>query len=255
VPFVVPALAIIASLRIVSLAPALTEDLFAIGAGADVVGVDAFSDRPPAARRVPRVGGMRDVNAEAIVALHPDVVIGIPWQAPSLADVARGGVRTEALRLDGLDDDFRAIARLGALTGHRREASALVTSIRARLAATARDARRTRTLTAFVALGGMGTAGAGSYVDTLLGLANLRNVAGDVHRPWVMLSPEVLLRAQPDVLVVPDTTPPFAGEPWNRLSAVRAGRIVRVTEDDLLRPGPRVADALDAIVRGARRWR
>jgi ABC-type Fe3+-hydroxamate transport system substrate-binding protein len=255
VPLVLAALAVAAGIRIVSLSPALTEDLFAIGAGPDVVGVDAFSNRPAPARALPRVGGMRDVNAEAILALRPDVVVGIPYEAVHLADVARGGVRTETLPLDDLHDDLYAIERLGVLTGHVAAAQHTVWSIRARLAAIASSARRTRRLSAFVSLGGMGTAGGGSYIDELLGLANLQNVTGRVRRPWLRFSPESLLHAQPDVIVVPDTTPPLTGEPWSRLAAVRAGRIVRVPEDDLLRPGPRVADVLADLLNGVARWR
>ena len=254
-PLVLAALALATGIRIVSLAPALTEDLFAIGAGPNVVGVDAFSDRPAPARALPRVGGMRDVNAEAVLALRPDVVVGIPYEAVHLADVARGGVRTEVLPLDDLHDDLRAIERLGALTGRQAQARRVVGAIRARLAALASAARRTRRLTAFVSLGGMGSAGGGSYVDELLELANVHNVTGGVKRPWVTFSPEALVRTQPDVIVVPDRAPPLTGEPWADLAAVRAGRIVRVPEDDLLRPGPHVADVLGELVAGLARWR
>jgi iron complex transport system substrate-binding protein len=255
VPLVLAALAVAAGLRIVSLAPALTEDLFAIGAGPNVVGVDAFSNRPAAARALPRVGGLRDVNAEAVVALRPDVVVGIPYEAVHLADVARGGVRTEALPLDDLRDDLRAIERLGVLTGREAAAHRVVRTIRARLAALARDAAHTRRLTAFVSLGGMGSAGGGSYVDELLGLANLHNITGGVKRPWVTFSPEDVLHAQPDVIIVPDRGPSLDGEPWSQLAAVKAGRIVRLPEDDLLRPGPRVADVLAELIAGLARWR
>jgi iron complex transport system substrate-binding protein len=255
VPFVLAVAAVAAGLRIVSLAPALTEDLFAIGAGNQVVGVDAYSNRPARARSLPRVGGMREVNAEAVLALRPDLVVGIPYEAAHLADVARGGVRTEVIRLDDLHDDLGAIERLGVLTGHADRARRIAARLRARLGAIARDVRRTRSLSAFVSLGSMGTAGGGSYVDELLGLANLRNVAGGIRRPWLTFSPEQLLIAQPDLVIVPDRGAALSGDPWQRLSAVRAGRVLRVPEDDLLRPGPRVADVLADIVAGVRPWR
>lgn len=254
-PLVPAALALAAGMRIVSLAPPFTEDLFAIGAGPEVVGVDAFSDRPPAARRLPRVGGLRDVNAEAVIALHPDLVVGFPYEAARLADLSRAGLRTEMLPLNDLHDDLHAIERLGVLSGHEVQARELVRSLRARLAAIAAAAKRTRRLSAFVSLGGMGSAGGGSYVDELLTLANLRNVAGGVKRPWLTFSSEDVLRAQPDVIVVPDRAPRLTGEPWSHLAAVRAGRIVSVPEDDLLRPGPRVADVLADLVAGTARWR
>lgn len=242
--------------RIVSLAPALTEDLFAIGAGSAVVGVDAYSNRPVEARRLPRVGGLREVNAEAVLALRPDLVLGIPYEAPHLADLARAGVHTRTLRLDGLDDDLDAIGLLGRLTGHDREAQALVGDIRRRLAATSQRAATHRRLTAFVVLGDapLRSAGGGSYIDQLLGLANLENVVRD-RTLWPTYSAEQLLTEQPDVIVIADPGPPLTGEPWERLDAVRGHRIVRIAEDDLLRPGPRVADVLDALVAGVGAWR
>ena len=248
-------LAIAGGIRIVSLAPALTEDLFAIGAGSRVVAVDAYSNRPSQARRLPRVGGMREVNAEAVLAMRPDLVVGIPYEAAHLADVHRGGVRTETFPLDSLSDDLHAIERLGIITGRAEQARRVAATIRARLATLSTAAHRARPLRAFVALGGMGSAGAGSYVDELLAMANLRNVAGRGRGPWITLSPEELLRAQPDVIVVPDRREPLTGEPWSRLSAVRAGRVVRIPEDDLLRPGPRVANVLADLIAGVRPWR
>lgn len=71
----------------------------------------------------------------------------------------------------------------------------------------------------------------------------------------VTFSPEDLLHAQPDVIIVPDRGPALEGEPWAQLAAVKSGRIVRVPEDDLLRPGPRVADVLAELIAGLARWR
>jgi len=247
------------AVRVVSLAPSLTEDLFAIGAGSAVVGVDDLSNRPPAARHLPRVGAMRTINSEAIAALDPDLVVGIAYQAPSLSDLARYGVRTEAIAADTLADDFAAIAALGRATGHDREATRLLATIRRRLDAAQ---RRTRDLPAPRALAfiGMGlqpfyTAGRGSYIDDLFAVAHIRNVAGDLRAAYPALSAETIEAADPDVLVVPRGSVVPAEPPWSRLRAVRLHRIVAVDEDDYLRPGPRVADVVDALVRGVAPYR
>lgn len=246
-----------AALRIISLAPALTEDLFAIGAGAQVVGVDRYSDRPAAAAALPRVGSMRDVNAEAILTLHADLVVGISYQARTLADLARTGIRTEVFDLNDLAGDFRAIERLGELSGHESAGRTAVHRMRARLAALSTAARRERPLRGFAVIGftPIYTAGAGSFIDELMGLANVRNIAHGVHTPWPAYSAERLVLEQPEVLIVPDSQPPLTGTPWDQLQAVRAGRIARVPEGDLLRPGPRVADALAALIARLKRWR
>lgn len=250
-------LSLVLALRIVSLAPALTEDLFAIGAGPAVVGVDANSNRPAGAARLPRVGGMREVSAEAVLALHPDVVVGIPYEDRILADLTRAGVRTERLDVSDLRGDFAAIERLGVLSGHAREARALHRVIERRLAGLSAQAARSRTASAFVAVGisDLRTAGRGTYIDDLLRMANLRNVAGDLPLLWPQYSQERLVAVQPEILVLPNPHPALLGAPWERIDAVRAGRIVEIDEDDLLRPGPRVADVLEMLVAGAARWR
>ena len=245
------------AVRIVSLAPALTEDLFAIGAGPLVVGVDAYSDRPADALRIPRVGAMRTINSEAVAGLNPDLVVGIPYQATSIADLARLGVRTQILPVDTLADDLGAIATLGRLTGRERAAARLLRSIRGRLDAAARATRSLPVPRALAVIGvaPMFTAGRGSYVDDLFAIAHIRNVAGGVSAAFPALSAETVEADDPDVLIVPRGTAIPGEPPWSRLRAVREHRVVTVDEDDLMRPGPRVADVVEALVRGVARYR
>ncbi len=245
------------ALRVVSLAPSLTEDLFAIGAGGAVVGVDAFSDRPAAARRIVHVGAMRTINSEAIAGLDPDLVVGIPYQEPTLRDLARVGVRTAILPSDTLAQDLDAIAALGRFTGHAPAATRVVATIRRRLAAASRATAHLSPLRVFAVIGvaPIYTAGHGSYIDDLFAIAHVRNVAGTVAAAFPALSAETLVAADPDVLVVPSGTVIPATPPWSQLRAVRERQIVTIAEDDLLRPGPRVADVVDALIRGVARYR
>ncbi len=242
--------------RIVSLIPSLTDTLFAIGAGREVVGVDAYSTRPPAVRRLPKVGGLHGVSAEAILAQHPDLVVGADFQARELADVARAGVATQTFVTSTIAEDFATMERLGALTGHATEAHAVHLRIAARLAALAREAQERPERSAFVAIGvtDLYTASKGTYLDDLLRLANLHNVAGDLTTRWPHYSAERLIEDAPAILIVPAPHPPLDGAPWTQLAAVRSGHVVDVPEDDLLQPGPRVADVLAAIVRATRTW-
>jgi iron complex transport system substrate-binding protein len=247
------------AVRVVSLAPALTEDLFAIGAGPAVVGVDAFSNRPPAALRLPRVGSMRTVSSEAVAALNPDLVVGIAYQAPTLRDLGRLGVATQTFELETLADDFATIAGLGRATGHGREATRLLAAIRRRLD-TVRRATRTLPAPRALAFVGMGvapfyTAGRGSYIHDLFAVAHIRNVVGDLQAAFPALSDETIEASDPDVLIVPRGAVIPNGPPWSRLRAVRLGHIVALDEDDYLRPGPRVADVVEALVRGIAPYR
>jgi iron complex transport system substrate-binding protein len=248
----------VASVRIVSLAPSLTEDLFAIGAGPQVVGVDAYSNRPAAAARLPRVGAMQTINSERILTLRPDVVVGIAYNAPQLVQLHALGITTEALKSDTLADDFNTIAELGRLTGHAREASALLARMRDHIARVRRATSRLAAPRALVVISTQPiyTAGGGSYIGDLLAAAHVDNVGGSVAEAFPNISAEVVERADPDVIVSTTTMkidPTVA--PWSRLRAVRDHHFVLVPEDDLFRPGPNVARVLDDIVRAIAPYR
>jgi iron complex transport system substrate-binding protein len=245
------ALAVATAVRVVSLAPALTEDLFAIGAGPEVVGVDAYSDRPAAAVRLPRVGSMRSINSEVIAGLSPTLVVGIPYEAPNLQDLARTGVRTETLPIDTLDEDFAAIARLGTLTGHEAGATTLLASLHGRLDAIARATSGLPQPTAFVVVdtAPIYTAGANSYIADLLRIMHVTNAAQRVHAAFPSVSAETLEAEDPDILIVTRRTVIPNAPPWSNLRAVREHRIVTVDEDDLFRAGPRVVDVAEALAR------
>ncbi len=241
--------------RIVSLIPSLTEDLFAVGAGGRVVGVSQFADYPPAARRLPVVASFGSVNAERILALRPDLVLGIAAQAHIAEDVQRAGVRVRLLRDDSLADVYANLRAVGELTGTRARADALVRALRARTAALARTRpRRRRPPAVFVVLGTapIFTVGRGSYIAQLLALAGARNAAGDVRVPYARYTPEALLDRQPDALIV-DPTVGFAAvlgrAPWNQLRAVREHHVYMLPDPAILeRPGPRYNDGLAWLI-------
>src|SRR5271165_2962754 len=139
--------------RIVSLIPSLTEDLFAIGAGGQVVSVSAWTDYPPQAARLPVVGTASSLDTERVLRLHPDAVVGIPAQAPLVADLRRAGLQPSLLPDDSYEDIFRDLRRLGALSGHSGEAAALETRLRARTAQLERSVRGSLRPRVFVVLG------------------------------------------------------------------------------------------------------
>jgi len=234
--------------------PSLTEDLFAIGAGAQVVGVSQFTDYPPAAAKVPQVASFSSLDAERIVRLHPDVVVGIPSQAVLTADLRRAGLRTILMSDDGYDDIFGDLATLGRLSGHASEATALAARLRARTAQLVRRVPRDARPRAFVVLGidPIFTVGQSSYIAHLLLLAGARNAAGDIGQAYARYSAEAMLALQPDVLIADKASGLAAAldrPPWNALRAVKAKRVYVVDDADLLeRPGPRYNDGLAWLI-------
>jgi cobalamin transport system substrate-binding protein len=241
--------------RIVSLIPSLTEDFFAVGAGDRVVAVSEYTDYPPAAKRLPVVSSFASVNTERIVALHPDLVVGIESQNTMLRDLARADVPLMLLKDDSLADVYGNLRTAGMVTRRDDAARALIARLKARTAALTRAVkRRTRAPAVFVVLGTapIFTVGKGSYIASLIRLAGGRNAAGDIDAPYARYSAEALVARQPDVLIVdPDIhfRDALGKAPWNALRAVRERRVYTLPDAAILeRPGPRYNDGLAWLI-------
>jgi iron complex transport system substrate-binding protein len=240
--------------RIVSLIPSLTEDLFAIGAGPQVVGVSAWTDFPPQAARLPVVGSASSVDTELVLRLHPDAVVGIPAQAALVADLRRAGLSPDLLADDSYQDIFSDLARLGRISGHASEAAALEKRLRARTVQLQRSVRGNSRPSVFVVLGvgPIYTVSDTSYIAQLIALAGGRNAAGNLKDAYPRYSAEALVALQPDV-VVADSQSGLSGvldrAPWSALRAVREHRVYILADAALLeRPGPRYNEGLAWLI-------
>jgi len=249
-----PAPAVAGAQRIVSLAPSLTEDLGALGVLDRVVGVSAYSDFPPAARRIPVVASFSSVAAERLLALHPDLVVGIAAQRAMVADVQRAGVRVVLLPDDDYASIFADLHALGALVAEPARAARVIAALRARTVSLVRSVpRRAHAPRVFMVLGvdPTFTVGSGSYIATLIAMAGGRNAA-DLHAAYAPYSDEALVVAQPDALIV-DGAVGFASvrgrAPWSDLRAVRDGHVYTLADAALLeRPGPRYNEGLAWLI-------
>ena len=248
--------------RIVSLAPHVTELLFAAGAGDRLIaGVD-YSDHPPAARRLRTVGSYTDVNVEAVLAVRPDLVVG--WRAGNrpeqLHQLERLGLpvyRTDPQRLADIPAALRDLGRLAG-TGDRAERAAeAFESGLAELAASHRNARRLRVFYQVWDQPLM-TVGGGHWIDQVITLCGGENVFAGLTAPTPSVSLEAVLAAAPEVILAggmggKDPAWLARWQQWPDLPAVRAGHLHAVDPDWLQRAGPRlllgaraVCSALDA---------
>ena len=240
--------------RIVSLIPSLTEDLFAIGAGGQVVGVSQFTDYPAAAARLPQISSATSIDAEKVLSLHPDVVVGIRAQAALSSDLRRLGLRTVLIADDSYEDIYTDLHVLGALSDHAREAAALATRLRGEAARLEAGVPRGDRPRVFVVLGTapVFTVGNRSYIARLLNMAGARNAASDLREAYGRYSAEALVAAQPDVIVADKAAGLDAvldRPPWNALRAVREHRVYVLDDADLLeRPGPRFVGGLRWLI-------
>jgi iron complex transport system substrate-binding protein len=249
--------------HVVSLAPSNTEILYALGAGAVVAGRDDFSDYPPQVTQVPSIGSESPhVNAEAIVALHPDLVLAAGITSPDdVAALAKLGLTVYATSNAGnMDDIYKDILAVGKLVGAADKANALVNSMRARIAAVQSKAA---TVTAhpivFYELDATDpakpwTAGPGSFVDQLITLAGGTNAGNIAKDAYVQLSLEQLVTENPDIIVLGSAT--FGGQTpalvaarpgWQDIKAVKNHAVYTFDDNLISRPGPRVVDGLEKL--------
>ncbi|MDQ6894695.1 MAG: helical backbone metal receptor [Acidobacteriota bacterium] len=244
--------------RVVSLAPNLTEIVFAVGAGDRLVGVSDFSDFPPGAKAIPRVGGV-DMSAERIASLRPDLVLatgdaGSPRGAALALQAA--GVPVLTVPTASLDQVLAAIRLIGARIGHTEQSTRLAAELEKRREAVRRGAASRRKARAVLLVWPEPpqAAGGGTFLDDVLSEAGAVNLLGD--RPgWPLVSEEWLATAPIEVTVIPDSEAnrpvydrAFATGPLSRGSVARAP-VLRLDESVLTRPGPRVFDALEILAR------
>jgi iron complex transport system substrate-binding protein len=249
--------------RIVSLIPAVTEMLFAIGAGDQVVGVSTFDTYPKDATTRPKVGGLFDPNFEAILTLRPDLVIVYGSQEELIARLGRANIPIFSYRHAGLADITGTIRTLGQRTGYGKQADALANQIDAEirtLRIRASGDARPRTLLVFGreegSMRGLYVSGGIGFLHDMLEAAGGINVMADVKREGLQLSLEQLLARAPDVVLELRATEGWSAERRARETAVwktvtvpaaRNGRVRFLLDESLTIPGPRVASAVRTI--------
>ncbi len=235
--------------RIVSLIPATTEMLFAIGADSLVAGRSAWDDYPAAALDVPSAGDGIQPNLEAVLGLHPDLVV--LYHSTANAQAARRlsdlGIPVVQLSTDRLADVPRMARVLGVLTGREAAADSLVAVFDSALAAAsvARDGEGPGILILVWDEPPM-TVGAGSFLSELVERAGGRNIFGDLPASSAQVSVESVVDRNPDlILTSAEGLPAFASRPvWQAVPAVRERRFVHVTSSAFSRPSPRAPEAI-----------
>ena len=245
-------------MRIVSLAPGVTETLFALGAGAAVVGVSQYCDYPPAATRLPKVGTFLTPNVEAIAALRPDLIIG-PGLTSSRREVRTleaMGYPTMTVNDDSLDGIDQSIALIGARIGEEESARRLLGAIQAhidevhaRLAGT-----KPRTVVMLVGHQPMVAVGRGTFLDDLIHLAGGDNIADLAAQSWPRLSIEYIIAMRPEVILdgamgSDANTPAGFWARYPTIPAVRDHHVFGYPQDPMLHPGPRVWQSLEILAR------
>jgi iron complex transport system substrate-binding protein len=252
--------------RIVSLVPSLTETLFAIGAGGDVVAVDSFATYPPEVKNLPKVGALVDPDVEKILSLRPDLVITYGSQASLEGQLARASIKTYSYRHGGISAVLDSIRDMGRASGHAREADTLVQQISTRLdALRAKVKGRPRPCTLLVidrqpgALRGLYASGGSGFMHEMLEAAGGDNVFASSRIESVQPSTETLLARAPQVILeiraeglIQPTSAQAERNVWSTLPsipAVRDNKIYLLSGNQLVVPGPRLAQGAEDFAR------
>ena len=244
--------------RIVSLAPSITETLFALGVGDRVVAVSDFCDYPPAVKRLPRVGSFNAPSVEAVLGQRPDLVLATPSPGnhESVLAMQRLGVRVEVVDPERLADLPVVTRRIAEVAGVPEAGDRLVAAmtrdmdaVRSRVA----GAPKPRVLM-LVGQDPLVAVGPESFLGELLVEAGAVNVA-PAGESWPRLNVEVVIAANPDVIIdlsMGSEAGTAVGDYWTRfasIAAVRAGRVYPFRSLEALRPGPRLPQALAELAR------
>ena len=241
--------------RIVAMLPSHTETLIAIGAGDKLIAVDVFSNHPKnVTDRLPKVGSGYQPNVEAILALKPDLV---------LADESSGSRLTEKLAAVGLTvyggtaqtygEVFEKIGVLGRLTNREAGATRLITRMRGELNALQRSVVNLPKVSTYYEIDPTPySVGPNSFIGVLIGKAGGQTVVPARLGDFPKLDPELIVKANPQVMLGLTLDEARKRPGWSGLEAVQSGRVFRPTpeeRDALSRPGPRLPDALRALIR------
>ena len=244
--------------RVVSLAPSITEILFAIGAGDSVVGVTEFCDYPPEAMTRTVVGDSRP-NLEGVLALEPDLVLAMEViRDDVLKTLQQLKIPLFILEAKSLEHVYSHIQTLGRMLGRVPEANTLAHNMRQEIQGIAEQTRslpKPRVLYVVYPQPFI-TVGEGSFIHQLLELAGGDNVAKDAGNAYPRLSMEVVLQKDPEIILFPTmegkNTPETDLAQWKRwttMSAVKHERLHLVPWGLISRPGPRLVQGLESLAK------
>ena len=244
--------------RIVSLAPSVTETVFALGFGNRLVGVTSHCDYPAEAKRLPKIGDFMSPSLEVIAAKQPDLVIGVTGATdPARArEIERLGIKITLVSVSSVSEILSYFKRIAALLGDPDAGATLVEKITAQFGKVKRriaPAPRRSTLLA-VGLRPLVAVGGKNFLDELITLAGGENIAGNASQPWLNLPDEYVVAKAPQVIIQAgmgsDASRPT--RQWSDLKsipAVKERRVYTYNSDKILRPGPRIGEGLEEIAR------
>lgn len=240
--------------RVVSLAPNLTENIFAVGAGGRLVGVTTFCNYPAEAEKIPKIGDTMTPNMETIIALKPQIVfVSTASQIESFAKTLEGqNITVFVTNPTDLEGVYRNLYQLGEIFGTEDETRRKIEEMRRRVADVEARTTNAADVKVFVQISKepLFTVGRESFLTEIIRRAGGVSVTADVATAYPKFSKETALALQPEAIILSeseDNTEP--NEVFKDSPAMKNRRIFKISADLLSRPSPRIVDALEQIAK------
>ncbi len=240
--------------RAVSLAPNLTENIFAIGAGDKLVGVTTFCNYPPEAEKIQKVSDTQTPNLEAIIALKPQVIfVSTASQLENFTNtLEKQNIAVYVTNPKNLDDVFKNLITFGELFGTSEKAEKLISELKTRVSAVENKVKDKPKIKVFVQIDkdSLYTIGKESFITDLINRAGGESVTKDVETAYPKISKETALALNPDAIILSESENNSApNEVFKNSSAVKNGKVFKINADIISRPSPRLVDALEIIAK------
>lgn len=247
--------------KIVSVSPAETESLFALGLDEQIVGVSDYDDYPEAATKKPKMGGITKPNEESIIAAEADIVFtGISMSEESVKKLRDLGITIFKTDPKSVDDVMNNIETFGKITDHQEKAQEIITQMKQDVADVTEAVKAVKPeekKKVYVEFSPGWTVGKGEFMDELITLAGGNNVASDLTG-WNQINEENIIASNPDVIlyandVVEDNKTLDqiikARSGWDQITAVKNDAVIGLDANLLSRPGPRVTQGLKEVAK------
>lgn len=250
--------------KIVSVSPAETESLFALGLDEQIVGVSDYDDYPEAALSKPKMGGITKPNEESLIAAQADIVFtGISMKADTVEKLRSLGINIFKVEPKTLDDVIANIELYGQITDRQEQAKQVTDRMKAdrdRVVEAVKDLKPEEKKKVYVEFSPGYTVGKGEFMDELITISGGVNVASDITG-WSKISEENIIQADPDVILYAkelvdfDTKKPLeeiirGRSGWDKITAIKENRVVGLDDNTLSRPGPRLTEGLLEMAKG-----
>lgn len=242
--------------RIVALAPHIAESLYAAGGGERLVGTVDYSDYPPEAKKVPRVGGYSRIDLEAVAALKPDLVLA--WQSgnnmPQIEKLKALGLTVHIAQPNKMDDVANQLEKLGQLAGSERLAQQAAAAFRKRLESLRATHAHKPKVRVFYQIWKtpLMTVGGPQIISDAIRLCGGDNVFGDLKQMAPTVNLEAVLETDPEAIVATgmgDARPEWLSDwdKWTRMTAVKRGNLFHINPDIMQRHTPRILDGTEKL--------